>query len=82
MINKRSWKEFQNNGMLWFVNMILHTFGWAITLEYNNDNEIIDVYPSRVKFRGFSDKVNTQGYINVSQYLKDNIDELLKESQE
>lgn len=82
MINKKTWKEFQNNGMLWFVNMILHTFGWAITLEYNNDNEIIDVYPSRVKFRGFSDKVNTQGYINVSQYLKDNIDELLKESQE
>ena len=25
MINKKTWNEFRNSGMLWFVNMILHT---------------------------------------------------------
>lgn len=55
MVNKKTWKEFRDSGLLWFMNMILHTFGWAITLEINDD-EITDVYPARVKYRGFSEK--------------------------
>lgn len=27
MVNKKSWKEFRDSGMLWWINMILHTFG-------------------------------------------------------
>lgn len=67
--------------MLWFINTILYAFGWAITLEYDN-NKIINAYPARVKFRGFNDEANAEGYIKISQYLKDNIDNLLKEVQE
>lgn len=40
------------------------------------------VYPARVKFRGFDEKSNTEGYINVSKYINDNSTELLKESRE
>lgn len=83
MVDKRTWKEFQESGLLWWVNMILHTFGWAICIEIDsNTNEIIDVYPSRVKFRGFNEKSNTEGYIKVSAFMKANSAELEKESRE
>lgn len=80
MIDKKSWNEFRESGMLWWINMILHTFGWAITYEFDDNGELSSVYPARVKFRGFGEQNNTDGYIKVSQYLKDNIDDLLKEA--
>ena len=81
MIKKKSWKEFRNSGLLWFINTILHTFGWSIVVQMDND-EVIDVYPARVKFRGFPEESNTNGYKNISNYLKDNVDELVKEANE
>ena len=33
MIIEKSWEEFRDSGFLWWVNMILHTFGWAITVK-------------------------------------------------
>lgn len=67
--------------MLWWVNMILHTFGLAIVFDME-DGEIKDVYPARVKYRGFREKNNTEGYIKVSKYLNDNSEEILKEAKE
>ena len=81
MISRKSWKEFTDSGFLWWINMILHTFGWAITYELGEDGEISEVYPARVKFRGFSEKINTEGYIKVDKYMEDNASELLKEAQ-
>lgn len=82
MIKKKSWKEFRDSGFLWWINMILHTFGWAICLETDEDGEITDVYPTRVKFRGFNEETNTSGYIKISKYMKENADELLEESKD
>lgn len=62
--------------------MILHTFGSAITCEFDEDGSILNVYPSRVKFRGFGEKNSTEGYIKVSQFMKENAESLLKESEE
>ena len=78
--NQEKWKEFRNSGLLWFINTILHTFGWAIVFEINKEsNSIINVYPSRVKFKGFNEKSNDEGYIKVTKYLKENVNELYKE---
>ena len=44
MIQKRTWKEFKDNGSLWQINMILHTFGWAIVIKYDDKREnIVDL---------------------------------------
>ena len=67
--------------MLWWINMILHTFGLAIVYDME-DGEIKDVYPARVKYRGFGEKNNTDGYIKVSEYINKNFKELLSESKE
>ena len=80
MIAEKSWEEFRDSGFLWWINMILHTFGWAITVKME-DGKVIDAYPARVKFRGFGEKNNTEGYIKVSQYMKENVSELLEEAE-
>lgn len=80
MINKKEWKEFKDSGLLWWINSILHTFGWAIVFEYDDNKNISNVYPARVKFRGFDEKTNTEGYIKVSNFIKENSQDLLEES--
>ncbi len=81
MVTKKTWKEFRESGFLWWINMILHTFGWAIVVDIDDNGEITDAYPARVKFRGFGEKNNTEGYIKVSQYMKKNVSDLLEEAE-
>ena len=83
MVTKKSWKEFRESGLLWAVNQFLHIFGWSIVISINKDSgEIIDVYPARVKYRGFSEDSQTRGYQNISKYMKENAEELLDEAME
>jgi len=79
MVTRKTWEEFRESGLLWWLNMILHTFGWAICLEIEDD-VVIGAYPARVKFRGFSEDINSGGYEKVTKYLKDNIEILDKET--
>lgn len=81
MIDKISWQEFKDSGMLWWINMILHTFGLTIVLDME-DGEVKEAYPARVKFRGFREKNNIEGYIKVSEYINKNAGILLDESKE
>lgn len=81
MIERKTWKEFGEAGMLWFVNMILHTFGWSIVLDIPDDGPV-EVYPARVRFRGFSEESNAKGYSKVANYLKENIDSIIKDGEE
>ena len=81
MVTRKCWEEFRKTGLLWFINSILHIFGWAIVVKQDN-NIIVDVYPARVKFRGFDDKDNMEGYINISTYMVENAIQLKKETME
>lgn len=79
MVTKKEWSEFRSTGLLLFINQILHVFGWAIVFEM--DGEILkSVYPARVKFRGFSNDSVTESYAKISDYLKENIEELANEA--
>ena len=82
MVNKKTWKEFKESGLLWFINTILHMFGWAIVIEIDDTKEVTNCYPARVKFRGFDEKSTEEGYIKVTEYLSKYIVELLKESKD
>lgn len=81
MLNKKSWEEFQKSGLLFFVNQILHFFGWCIVFSFD-ENQLIEVYPARTRFRGFCKETMDKGYFNVTKYLKDNVDELWAEVQD
>lgn len=89
MLNKKSWCEFRKTGLLWFVNSILHLFGWVIVFEFSDgartfedDTELTAVYPARTKYRGFSEMDTMDGYKKVTEYLKENVDELLEEARD
>ena len=82
-IEKISWAEFKDWGMLWFVNRILHTFGLVIVFEVSNKtDEVIQVYPARCKYRGFEPHLEEKGFRNVSKYMKKNCKKLLDEAME
>lgn len=82
MTDRNTWTEFRAIGLLWFINTILHFFGWAITVEIDeNTGRVISGYPARCDRRGFTTECNTRGYIKVSKYLQENIDELVKEAE-
>lgn len=81
-ITEKTWAEFSDAGLLWFVNIILHVFGWAIVRECDNNGEITKVYPARTTFRGFAEDRNTWGYQSVAAYLKDNATDLYNEAKE
>ena len=82
MHEEKSWKEFRDSGLLWWVNKSLHLFGWSIVFELDGIGKINRVFPARVKFRGFGEDINTEGYIKLSDYLKENAEQLSKESKE
>lgn len=77
-IKERSWKEFRESGLFWWINMLLHTFGWVIVVELNDDEEISRVFPAKTTYRGFSEASNTRGYENITNYMVQNSEELLK----
>ena len=79
-VEPKSWREFQLTGLIWWINTMLHTFGWAIVYDTNENGEIISVYPARVKYRGFSQDLIEDGYKKVTKYMKDNSNILYKET--
>ena len=82
MIGKKTWSEFQKSGLLWWVNRTLHLFGWAIVLQVELNGRISDVYPARVKFRGFDETSESEGFLFLTEYLARNAPELAKEVRE
>lgn len=81
MITKKEWSEFRSTGLVLIVNQILHLFGWALCFEIENE-KIVNVYPARVRFRGFDNKSTEDAYRNVSRFMLDNASELHDEAQE
>lgn len=69
-INRRSWEEFRASGLLWWVNRILHTFGWAICLDVYPDGEVKGCYPAVVTFRGFTEEDEQEGFEAMKRLVK------------
>lgn len=82
MVEKKTWQEFRDTGLMWWANRILHTFGWAIVVIVEEDGSISDCYPARVKFRGFDEKAESEGFIKTAQFLSDNAATLLEEAKD
>lgn len=68
-------EEFQKSGALWFINNILHLFGIAIVYDPIENS----IKPAIVKYRGFDSNINDKGYKMLSNYLKNNINEIESE---
>lgn len=82
MVVKQSWEKFRESGLLWWINMNLHIFGWSIIFELGENGKITKVYPARVRFRGFDQKTNTDNYKKVGNYMALMANQLKKESED
>ena len=83
MVEEKTWKEFRTIGLLWWINTMLHMFGWAIVMYIDTETgEISRVFPARVRFRGFCEKDVEDGYRRVTAFLSENSVQLLEEANE
>jgi len=78
-MKRKTWKEFKESKLLWWVNRSLHLFGWAIVLVENDGGEIIDCFPARVDFRGFTEDTEDEGFKILTKYLADESQSLLSD---
>lgn len=79
MLERKTWEEFRNSGLLWWVNRTLHLFGWAIVVNFNDAGELVEAYPARCHFRGFHTDSETEGFEKLTKHIKENIDEIEKD---
>lgn len=77
-MKRKTWQEFKDSKLLWWVNRSLHLFGWAIVFSYEEDGTLVEVYPARVNSRGFDEETEEDGFIGLSRYLRENIKEIDK----
>lgn len=68
-VGEKTWEEFKDTGLLWFINSILHTFGWAITVETDTASKITRVYPARTTMRGFDQDMEDNCRKQLSKYM-------------
>ena len=69
MIERKSWDEFRNAKLLWWVNRSLHLFGWSIVVEADESGKVVEVYPAKVDFTGFSEEDEREGFLGLIEYL-------------
>ena len=81
MAIRKNWKQFRKTGLLLFINQVLHVFGWAIVFDINK-GEIKDVYPARVRYRGFDGSSVDKCYRDISTYMVKNSKKLLEEAKD
>jgi hypothetical protein len=81
MVNKKSWGEFRETGLFLILNQFLHIFGWALVCVLNNGT-ITEVFPARVRYRGFDESSTSKAYLRISKYMSKNSKELLEEAEE
>lgn len=71
-VEEKTWEEFREAGLLWFINRIIHVFGWVIVW----DDEKKVMYPAHTIFRGFGPATEDKGFANVTKMMMSNIDRI------
>jgi hypothetical protein len=67
-MERRTWEEFRKLGLLWFINRILHVFGWVIVVDPSDGS----AYPARCEYRGFSLEDEALGYKRMQENFTQN----------
>jgi hypothetical protein len=72
---RKTWKDFEKAGLFWFVNRLLHVFGWVVVfVEDDQTGEIQEVYPARTNMLGFELEVDEAGQKKFVEALRRSFD--------
>lgn len=74
---ERSWCDFTEAGLFWWVNRSLHLFGWAIVREEDDHGMILRVYPARCRVRGFSPDADARGFERLTRHIAERAEQLV-----
>jgi hypothetical protein len=71
----QAWGDFTGAGMLWWVNRILHTFGWSIAVQVGDDDAPIYAVPVRTPpdVLGFDNETNTSRLEWFRRHMHDEV---------
>ena len=73
MVERENWLYFRSTGLLHFVNMFLHIFGWCIVIELDEfTKELKDVYPARCNFNGFTEK-DEESFKKLRRFMDEDV---------
>lgn len=79
MFSEVTWQEFADAGLFWWVNRVLHLFGWAIVHEQSDNGDIVRVYPARCRARGFDASVEAAGFEKLTNHLNGRMPDLMED---
>ena len=72
----QTWEAFRASGLGWFINRMLHIFGWVIVFELEpHSKKIINVLPARTTLLGFTEEDDETGHNQLKEYLKGYLDD-------
>lgn len=67
-IDPKTWEEFRKTGLFFFINSILHAFGWVLFVKMEGD-KVVECLPGRTSFRGFSEEDQDGEHTKIANYL-------------
>ncbi len=69
-------QEFRETGLLLFVNLFLHNFGWAIfvSCDINTQTKVYDVRFNKTKFKGFEKSSIERAYKRLDAFIHGNLE--------
>lgn len=74
MMEKKTWKEFKEAKLLWWVNRLLCLFGWCIVFDMDSNDNILDVYPAQRDISKLSPYIGK----NAGEVFIDDLEEIEK----
>ncbi len=84
MVTRCSWERFRASGLAWWINRILHTFGWALVFAVDPadlskptiEQKVVECYPARCSFRGFNEQRDAEGFAQVTAHMEETLPRL------
>jgi hypothetical protein len=70
-LDLKTWDEFRATGLFFFINSILHAFGWALVVMIE-EGKVINCVPARTSFRGFDGETQSEEHTKIAVYLAEN----------
>ena len=74
-MKKEDIQTFRDTGLLMFINIFLHIFGWAIVIEIDKDGNYT-MNPYKVDYCGFDNDSQDKNYKKIRDYMKNFVNEL------
>ena len=71
-LQEKTWEEFRDTGLLWFINRIIHVFGWVLVWDLDKK----EMYPAHTTFRGFGAVSEETGFTKVTKMMINDINRI------